>query len=243
MDKTNATDTPFTVYSLSEKAVTVTFGQEISEYLNLTVNSFDSLLHDQPFAGFITTVPAYASVTVFYDPVLVMRSCMSGADCFDKVTSYLKGLQPVKKNKETITSATITIPVCYDISLGPDLEEVANLHQISTHEVIRIHSAAVYKVYMIGFVPGFAYLGGMDPILATPRRSAPRKAVPAGSVGIAGEQTGIYPLQTPGGWQIIGQTPVKMFDPSRLQPSLLKAGDQAIFKPIDLHVFNELKAG
>jgi inhibitor of KinA len=240
-DKKNAINSNLTVYGLSERAVTVEFGHEISERLNLEVSGFDRLIHSQPFTGFITTIPAYASVTIFYDPVLLSRSDLPGADGFEKVATYLKNLKPAKKDTEEITHHTI--PVCYGGTLGPDLESLAQLHQISTNEVIRLHTTTVYKVYMIGFVPGFAYLGGMDPLLTTPRRSTPRKAVPAGSVGIAGEQTGIYPLQTPGGWQVIGQTPLKMFDIDRPQPSLLKAGDRVIFKPIDLNEFNELKAG
>lgn len=240
--KKNATDSTFTIYYLSERAVTVEFGHEISEHVNLEVRGFYNLIHSQPFPGFITTVPAYASVTVFYDPVLVAKSSLKGADVFDKVSTYLNTLKPTKKNAKAISPNTITIPVCYDSSLGPDLESLAKLHNISVDEVIRLHSVAIYKVYMIGFVPGFAYLGDMDALLNTPRKATPRKAVPAGSVGIAGEQTGIYPLQTPGGWQIIGQTPLKMFDIKRPQPSLLKAGDRVIFKPIPLHEFNELKA-
>ncbi|MES2427714.1 MAG: 5-oxoprolinase subunit PxpB [Bacteroidota bacterium] len=236
----NAIESAFSIYYLSERAVTVEFGHEISEHVNIKVRDFNNLIHSQPFPGFITMVPAYASVTVFYDPVLVSRSSLTGSDCFEKVSIYLNTLKPTKKSTKAIAPDTIIIPICYDISLGPDLDGLAKLHQINVDEVIRLHSAAIYQVYMIGFVPGFAYLGGMDPLLNSPRKSTPRKAVPAGSVGIAGEQTGIYPLQTPGGWQIIGQTPLKMFDIDRPQPSLLKAGDRVIFKPIPLH---EFKAG
>ncbi|WP_439696762.1 5-oxoprolinase subunit PxpB [Mucilaginibacter sp. AW1-7] len=233
----------FKIYYLSETAVTVEFGQQIAEELLNAVNSLNLLLHQQPFPGFNTTVPAYSTLTVFYDPVIVIKSDLPGAGCFAKVSGYLDDLKFQKKTAKPAGGDTITIPVCYGGGFGPDLEEVADSHHIGIAEVIKLHSAATYKVYMIGFVPGFAYLGGMDERLATPRKATPRKLVPAGAVGIAGQQTGIYPLDTPGGWQIIGQTPLKMFDRDRGQPSLLKAGDMVVFKAIDIQEFNELLAG
>jgi inhibitor of KinA len=236
-------DQAFKIYYLSEFAVTVEFGQKIAENLLNAVNRLNELLYRQPFTGFHTTVPAYSTLTVFYDPVLVVKADLPGADCFEKVSAYLDNLNLQKKTADTIKGGTIIIPVCYGENFGPDLEEVANLHQISPGEVIKLHSAATYKVYMIGFVPGFAYLGGMDERLATPRKATPRKSVPAGAVGIAGGQTGVYPLATPGGWQIIGQTPVSLFDVNRGQPSLLKPGDTVLFKPIGLNEFNELLTG
>jgi inhibitor of KinA len=133
----------------------------------------------------------------------------------------------------------VVIPICYGSSYGPDLDDVAAMHNLSSEAVISIHSAATYMVYMIGFVPGFAYLGGMHKVLASPRKATPRAAVPAGSVGIAGEQTGIYPLNTPGGWQIIGRTPLSMFNTHRTQPALLKAGDRVQFKPINTSQFKQ----
>jgi len=236
-------DKAFKIYYLSEMAVTVEFGQKIAENLLKAVNSLNELLYRQPFTGFHTTVPAYSTLTIFYDPVLVIRSNLPGAGCFEKVSAYLNDLNLQKKTDNAIKGDTIIIPVYYGENFGPDLEEVASLHQISTGDVIKLHSAATYKVYMIGFVPGFAYLGGMDERLATPRKATPRPSVPAGAVGIAGHQTGVYPMETPGGWQIIGQTPVKLFDENREQPSLLKPGDTVMFKRIDLNEFNELSTG
>jgi inhibitor of KinA len=236
-------DKAFKIYYLSEFAVTVEFGQKIAENLLNAVNRLNELLYRQPFTGFRTTVPAYSTLTVFYDPVLVIKSNLTGTSCFEKVSAYLNDLNLQKKTANLVKGDTIIIPVCYGENFGPDLEEVASLHQISTGDVIKLHSAATYKVYMIGFVPGFAYLGGMDERLATPRKATPRKSVPAGAVGIAGQQTGVYPLATPGGWQIIGQTPVRLFDMNRRQPSLLKPGDTVLFKPIGLNEFNELSTG
>jgi inhibitor of KinA len=227
----------FTIYSLSERAITLQFGQHISEEIWQQVNHFNALINQQSFPGFISSVPAYTTLTLFYDAVVVSRSNLPGIDCFEKISGWLNELKEVLTDDKLAESDIVTIPVYYGGGYGPDLDELARLHQLTTHEVINLHSKAVYKVYMIGFVPGFAYLGGMDAALATPRKAIPRKAVPAGSVGIAGEQTGIYPLQTPGGWQIIGRTPLALFDASRLQPSLLKAGDRIIFEPADSKYF------
>jgi inhibitor of KinA len=188
-------------------------------------------------------VPAYTTLSIFFDPVKVIQlQELPGKDCFEKVSGYLLSLEKKLKNTPAVQRDVITIPVCYGGDLGPDINEVAALHNLTADEVISLHSSAEYKVYMIGFVPGFAYLGGLNDLLATPRKATPRSAVPAGAVGIAGKQTGVYPLKTPGGWQIIGQTPVKVFDANRPQPSFLKAGDRVVFKPIDMPGFNLLSA-
>jgi len=238
-----APDQSFRIYYLSEHALTIEFGQEIAEHIFRKVHGFNNLLYRQPFPGFVTTVPAYATLTIYYDILKVAAADMAGMDCFEKVSGYLTMLANAQKNTPVPKSAPIAIPVCYGGDLGPDIDEVASLNQLSAQEVIQLHSAATYLVYMIGFVPGFAYMGGLDEKLATPRKTTPLKAVPAGSVGIAGQQTGIYPLQSPGGWQIIGQTPLVLFDVHRPQPSLLKAGDRVIFKSISLQEFNDLSAG
>jgi inhibitor of KinA len=231
----------FNIYALSEHAVTVEFWQIINDKVLQQVSSFNMLINQNPFQGFYTTVAAYATVTVFFDPVMVSKSAdLRGNDCFDKVSWYLKGLRNKPGQTMNVITHSITIPVCYGGKYGPDLEEVADLHNLTKGQVIELHSSAMYKVYMIGFVPGFAYLGGMPEILTMPRKQTPRNAVPAGSVGIAGKQTGIYPLETPGGWQIIGRTPFQMFNSTLPQPSLLKAGDKVIFKAIDEQEFDHL---
>jgi inhibitor of KinA len=158
---------------------------------------------------------------------------------FEKVANYVKSLS-TKTSETAPPSNRITIPVCYGNDFGPDIEFVSRQSDLSPAELIKIHSVATYMVHMIGFVPGFAYMGGMDKRLATPRKSIPRSSVDTGSVGIAGEQTGIYSLNTPGGWQIIGRTPLRLFDPEREQASLLKAGDEVIFEPITIKEFNAL---
>lgn len=230
-------DQYFKIYYLNERAVTVEFGTEISEQILQQVSCLQALIRQQPFPGFTTAVAAYATLSIFYDPVQVMQSGLPGEGGFEKVSGYLQGLRQQSPKKETSANQTVTIPVCYGGIFGPDLAELAQMHQLSISEVIKLHSTAVYEVYMIGFLPGFAYLGGLPDILATPRKAMPRQAVPMGSVGIAGAQTGVYPLESPGGWQIIGQTPLKMFDSDLPEPTLLNAGDEVVFKPIDHEEF------
>ncbi len=239
---TGLTNSAFTAYYLSEHALTLEFGHEISENLLQQITSFNALINRNPFTGFRTSVPAYSTISVFYDPIQVIRAAdLPGIDCFDKVSAYLYQLTNDADNQPGTPDNLITIPTCYGGAYGEDLEAVAALHHLSAGEVISLHSAAIYKVYMIGFVPGFAYLGGMSAQLATPRKPTPRKVIPAGYVGIAGMQTGVYPLATPGGWQLIGRTPLTLFDAARARPALLKAGDLVTFKPIDHQQFDQYR--
>ncbi len=241
MQTTSQADHQLKIYSLSEQGVSIEFGQAISEDLLQLITNFHRLIGQNPFPGFYTAVPAYTTLSVFFDPVRVIQSqALPGENCFEKVSGYLLSLKEKLKNTAGAQSDIVSIPVCYGGDFGLDINEVAALHNLTVDEVISLHSSAEYKVYMIGFVPGFAYLGGLIDLLESPRKATPRSAVPACAVGIAGKQTGVYPLKTPGGWQIIGQTPVKMFDAARSQPSLLKAGDRVVFKPIDISEFNRL---
>ncbi|MDB5125522.1 MAG: hypothetical protein JWP94_3651 [Mucilaginibacter sp.] len=229
------------IYPISEKAVTIAFGDSISEALMHRITNFDKLILERSLPGLQTTVPAYNTLSIFFDPLQVLKSNLPGKTCREKVSHYLEQLNETETTAIKSESQLITIPVCYGGALGPDLEDVAALNKITTGEVINVHSSATYLVHMIGFVPGFAYLGGMSETIAAPRKATPRAAIPAGSVGIAGMQTGIYPLQTPGGWQLIGQTPVKLFDPARPVPALLKAGDRVQFKSIGVNEFKDLQ--
>lgn len=238
MQTQESNSSELTIYYLSEQAVAIEFGQEISEAFLTQVKQVDDRIHQKPFPGFRTTVPAYTTLSVFFDPVEVIKSQgLQGTDCFEKVSWYLNQLKNEPVKEASALDAIITVPVCYGNAFGPDLDEVAKIHNLTAAEVIRLHCSVVYKVYMIGFVPGFAYLGGMPELLATPRKPTPRKAIPAGAVGIAGKQTGIYPLETPGGWQIIGRTPLTLFDALRPQPALLKVGDRVLFNPVSDNEF------
>lgn len=191
-----------------------------------------------PFPGFSETVPAYSSLAVFYDAVAIRKYNPAAGSAFDLVKDHTEQLianlaETSIQNDEPV----ITIPVYYN---GDDLEEVAKLHHIPVSELINIHTQKVYRVFMIGFQPGFAYMGKLDESIATPRRSSPRTRVPAGSIGIAGLQTGIYPFASPGGWQLLGQTPLKIFDKEKKAPCFFKAGDTVRFVSISKQEFEKL---
>jgi len=227
------------IYPLSEQSLALSFGDVVSEDILKQISTYHHTLQQNPFVGYVDAVPAYTTLTVFYDALQVLLSDLPGVYAFEKVSNYLMALE-FKPDIETKSANIITIPVCYGDDFGPDLEALAASHQLSVEDVISIHTQPEYLVYMIGFVPGFAYLGGLDERLETPRLATPRPVIPAGSVGIAGKQTGIYPLETPGGWQLIGRTPFKMFDTGRAQPSLLQAGDKVKFSSISRDEFNQL---
>ncbi|QDW24990.1 5-oxoprolinase subunit PxpB [Pedobacter sp. KBS0701] len=232
------TKIPLKIYGLSEKSVTITFGTAIDNDLLSLINDFNQLLLQNPFSGLITTVPAYTTLTVFFDPLCVMLSDLPGEVCFEKVSAHLNKIAQIEREKSNAIASQLVIPVCYGGDFGPDLLTVTRASNLTKTEVIDIHTAGQYTIFMIGFVPGFAYMGGMDTRLSTPRKEVPNAKIPAGSVGIAGNQTGVYPMETPGGWQIIGRTPLKMFDVNRSQPSLLKGGDRITFKAINRSEFN-----
>lgn len=213
----------FTLYPLGDRAITIQFENTISLKTHEKVITFTQNLNSSRIQGISEWVPAYNSVTVYYDPKVISYSEMA---------SILKEAQEKKANSKSLEKNIVEIPVCYGGQLGPDLDEVARYNNLSTEEVIRIHSSKEYLVYLIGFAPGFPYLGGMDERIATPRHSTPRKEVKAGSVGIAGEQTGIYSLTSPGGWQIIGRSSLPLFDVKKKKPSLLQIGDFVRFIPV-----------
>ncbi|QKJ29187.1 5-oxoprolinase subunit PxpB [Mucilaginibacter mali] len=236
MIKTSA----YTGYQLNEQAVTLNFGNEISEELLALITRAGHLLNAKPFPGFRSIVPAYTTLSVFFDPIALLNSILPGHDCLTKISMYLENQLKQPADSSENKGRDMIIPVLYGSEYGPDLEELAQRHGLRPEAVTAMHTEVCYTVYMIGFTPGFAYLGGLDERLFSPRKDTPRSKVPAGSVGIAGMQTGIYPFATPGGWQIIGRTPLKMFDPEREQPALLQAGDKVSFKAIDEETFYRL---
>lgn len=181
--------------------------------------------------GLIEYVPAYTTVALYFDPLIVDYAELREA------ALRIAARPSSTSNRE---ACVVEIPVCYGAEFGPDLEDVAAQHGIAPTDVIRIHETGNYEVWMLGFAPGFAYLGGLSERIATPRRATPRVKVPAGSVGIAGAQTAVYPFDSPGGWQLIGRTPLRMFDPSREQPALLAPGDRVRFRAITRAEYEEL---
>lgn len=223
---------------LSENAVVAHFGNEISESILRRITSFDTSLQQQPFPGFVETVPSYVSLTIYFDPMEVLsKHEQNGLHAYEHVIHCLQNMPIDYKNQQPTPKEPIRVPVCYAPPFSLDLTEVAQHNQISEKEVISIHSSAIYTVYMIGFMPGFPYLGGMSPKIAAPRKQNPRAHIPKGAVGIAGLQTGIYPADSPGGWQIIGRTPLDLFDALHPPYSLLKAGDRLQFHAIDKQEF------
>ncbi|MEK3883937.1 5-oxoprolinase subunit PxpB [Paenibacillus sp. PL2-23] len=230
----------YSITPLGDACVLLQLGDQPDEATFRQVMATAAYLEVDAFPGFIECVPAYASIAVHYHPMTVWRSrSIEERDCrslYETVCRRIQGvLQPLARGEAAAgiaDSRTVTIPVCYGGLYGPDLEEVAAHCNRAVEEVVRLHSSAEYLVYMIGFAPGFPYLGGMPPEIGAPRRATPRTLIPAGSVGIAGGQTGVYPLPTPGGWQLIGRTPLRLFRPEGDRPSLLQAGDRVRFEPI-----------
>ncbi|WP_138419911.1 5-oxoprolinase subunit PxpB [Aquibacillus sediminis] len=220
----------FDVFPLNDHAVIIELGNEINLEVHKKVKTVTTLLDNDPFDWMVEYVPSFTTVTVYYDPVKVYQD--TNRLPYELVCQQINN---VMKDQTTVTfeeQRVIDIPVCYGGELGPDLDDVAKYNQLTKQEVIDIHTGGEYVVYAIGFAPGFPYIGGMSAEIATPRRQSPRVTIPAGSVGIAGEQTGVYPVDTPGGWQLIGNTPMKLFQPNQQPPSLLQAGDQIKFYAI-----------
>ncbi len=216
-----------------DTSLAVFFGEEISPEINRRVRSFDEALSAAKIEGIYETVPAYCSVTVHYEPEIIR---------FGPLLEKLEAVIRETKEAGSCPASVIRIPVLYGGEYGPDLSFVAAHNHITPEEVIRIHTEPEYLIYMLGFTPGFPYLGGMDKRIAAPRLKTPRTAIPAGSVGIAGEQTGVYPSETPGGWQLIGRTPLRLYDPAAEKPILLEAGMHVRFYPIDQITFGEIES-
>lgn len=217
---------------LGDCALVIEFGQSIDPATQRHVQAFAGLLDRQTFSWLLESVPAFATITLYYDPFQAP---------YAQVRQEVEALLQTMADTMPVVSRTVEIPVCYEGGYAPDLEFVATHNGLTPQAVIDIHTRETYLVYMIGFAPGFPYLGGLSEEIATPRRAAPRLTIPAGSVGIAGGQTGVYPIETPGGWQLIGRTPLKLFRPSDESPSLLQAGDLVRFYPISSQEYQSLE--
>ena len=214
-------------------ALTVEFGNEISEELNGKVRSLSLALKEANIPGILEWVPTYRSLMVCYDPSRVS---------FRSLTHHLSRLIKRAGMEKQAGKRVWEIPVCYGGEYGEDLSFVASHAGIAPEEVVGLHANREYRIYMLGFLPGFAYLGGLDKRIHTPRLKTPRTRIPPGSVGIGGEQTGIYPIASPGGWQLIGRTPLKPYDPNRTLPILFEAGDYLKFVSIDQARFAQIAA-
>jgi inhibitor of KinA len=216
-------------FSLADNALTIELGSVISENLNRRAIKLSNYFEQNKFPGLIETVPAYASVTIFFNILSVRRAFPEFTTAFDAVKKLAENALENLKNIPEKAPRLIEIPVSFDAEFALDLEFVAKENDLKTREVIEIFTAKTYRVYMLGFLPGFSYMGEVDASIATPRRQTPRLKVPKGSVGIAGRQTGIYSLESPGGWQIIGKTDVGLFTPEAENPCFLQPGDTVKF--------------
>jgi inhibitor of KinA len=243
---------------LNESTVVIYFGSTIELSTLRRITACNEHLKKFPFDGLRETVPAYTSLAVIYDPLVVKAAhTLVGEFAFSRVENFLhqllhkitdlstsdkhvNGLDPVAVAGLPSSNDPIGIPVAYGGGYGPDLDFVAKHNRLTTDEVIFLHTEPVYTVYMIGFLPGFPYLGGMNKAIACPRKQTPGKLVASGSVGIGGEQTGVYPMQSPGGWQLIGRTPLPLFNASHDPPALLSAGATVKFVAISPNDFSEL---
>ncbi len=208
---------------MADTGVTVEFGDVIDPVVNARVREFCRILAERQVPGIIEVIPTYRSALVHFDPVVLTR---------ESVHTLIRSALCVPAESQTQTRKITRLPVLYGGDEGPDLAFVARHANLEVDEVIRLHTQPLYLVYMLGFTPGYPYMGGLDPRLATPRLSTPRLKTPRGSVGIAGGQTGIYSVDSPGGWRIIGRTPVKLFDPESTPQFLFEAGDYIQFRSV-----------
>ena len=220
------------ICTAGDSSLLIEFGQEISPEINAQITALVRMIRAQHIEGVTDMIPAFASLLINYDPRVVS---------YAGLRARMEKLLKLEIGGEASESRIFEIPVCYGGEYGPDLQNIADHAGLTPEEVIKIHSSEDYLIYMLGFLPGFSYLGGLDERIHTPRLANPRIRIPAGSVGIGGSQTGIYPLDSPGGWQLLGMTPVKTYDPGREVPILFEAGDYIRFVPVTEEEYLEIK--
>ncbi|HEV8645385.1 MAG TPA: 5-oxoprolinase subunit PxpB [Burkholderiales bacterium] len=221
---------------MGDRALVIEFGDRLDPELSARIAAAAQHLRASPPPGVLDIVPAYTTLALHYDPAVIGAGTTPYEALIEQIGAWLHA----QADAELSPGRLVEIPVCYGGGFGEDLEEVARQHGLTPEEVATIHCGKDYRVHMLGFVPGFAYLGDLDSRIGTPRRDTPRPRVPAGSVAISGDQTGVYPLETPGGWHLIGRTPVRMFTPEAEPPCLLGAGDTVRFVPISRAEFDAL---
>ncbi|TNE54096.1 MAG: 5-oxoprolinase subunit PxpB [Bacteroidetes bacterium] len=229
---------PFRIYPLGDQGICIDWGNRIDPELNDVVLTLFEYLQERPLAGVYSLIPAYSSLGLVLEPELRMD-----AQAVDTVREQLESILQKLPATTSRTGRQLEVPVCYHPDLAPDLADLAARHDLYPQDVVDLHTSREYRVYLLGFLPGFPYMGIVDDRIATPRLEQPRQQVPAGSVGIAGNQTGIYPLESPGGWNLIGRTPLTLFDPGKTDdPVLFRPGDYVRFVPISLQAFHQYQA-
>ena len=220
------------ILTAGDASLLVEFGKEINPEINRKIAATVQLMREQHIEGVVDVIPSFCALLINYDPRVIG---------YEEIKSRIKDLLRVEIKAGAERKKIFEIPVCYGGEFGPDIKTIAEHAGLTEAEVIDIHSSRDYLIYMLGFLPGFCYLGGLDERIFTPRLASPRIKIDAGSVGIGGSQTGIYPLDSPGGWQLMGKTPVKTYDPDREVPILVEAGDYIRFVPIDREEFDRIK--
>lgn len=217
-----------TFYPAGDSALVAEFGQIIDETVNEQVHGMARWLQQQGIGGVLEVLPTFRSLMVFYDPMKIS---------YQKLVKKLRDCPDQILGDQSDSKRILEVPCCYD---GPDLDSMEELTGLSREQIIEIHSSVDYKIYMMGFLPGFVYLGGLDPRICAPRLQTPRTRIEPGSVGIGGSQTGVYPVASPGGWRILGYTPLKFYDPARQDPILCQAGEYIRFVPISRGEYERL---
>jgi inhibitor of KinA len=229
------------IYAVGDSAISICFGNHIDESTNLHVHALHQQLQMQAIDGILDFIPAYSSLTVVYDVFKISKHA-ENMDAHGYMQELLLQANASLAKSDQSTERKLQIPVCYVETFGVDLATMASANQMTIQQIVDLHCAKIYRVYMLGFLPGFAYMGKVDERIVTPRKSTPRKKTDAGSVGIAGLQTGIYPLDSPGGWKIIGRTPLQLFDATKENPCLLQPNDAVQFTPINIDEFYKIQS-
>lgn len=230
------------IFPLGDSALSIDWGNRIDERTNRQVLALWECVRRASLPGVRNVIPAYSSLTLIFDADEVWFNAPA-ATPYDTICRQVERLLAGLPETDETPGRQIQIPVCYDLALAPDLPALAARRGLPPDKLIELHAAPEYRVFMLGFLPGFPYMGTVDERIATPRLPQPRLRVPAGSVGIAGAQTGIYPLESPGGWNLIGRTPLRLFDAHSPEPTLLQPGDRVRFFPITLRAFHQIQAG
>jgi len=220
------------ILTVGDSSILIEFGKEISPQINSKIAAVVKLMRAQQVKGIIDMIPSFCALLINYDSRVIS---------YNTLKTRIEGVLKLDAEVEAAVARVFEIPVCYGGKYGPDLDNIAKHAEITTKEVIEIHSSSDYLIYMLGFLPGFPYLGGLDERIHIPRLPSPRITIPAGSVGIGGAQTGIYPLDSPGGWQLLGQTPVKTYDAESEVPILFEAGDYIRFVPVSEKEYLEIE--
>lgn len=220
------------VYPSGDQALTLQFGNAVDPVINDQVRALAEAITHKKIPGVLELVPTFCSLTVYYDPLTIK---------YGSLAMEIRRLAAQAETAEEKSGRLLKIPCCYGARFGPDLADMEKHTGLYRDEIIAIHSSTDYKVYMLGFLPGFVYLGGLDPRLHIPRLSVPRLKIPKGAVGIGGSQTGVYPLDSPGGWRLIGGTPVDFYDPGRSEPVLCRPGDYIRFVSVTILDYYDIR--